>query len=229
MAIVKKYSAEVVSIQNYIENVYTVRFKSLKGLFKYYPGQFLHLALEEYDPSGGWIDSRCFSMQSPPGNEYLDITYAVKGNYTHRMSQELVVGKEVTLKLPYGDLFIQYHNKDNSVFISGGTGITPFLSLFNSSEFREYYKPYLYAGFRSKLYNVYQNELKMALNINPSFIINYVYQDKNGLIDINKILYESDLDTSFFLSGPPQMIKSFKESLIINNIPKTQIFTDDWE
>lgn len=229
MAIVKKYPAEVVSIQNHIDNIYTVRFKSLKRAFKYYPGQFLHLALDEYDPSKGWVESRCFSMQSSPTDEYLEITYAVKGEYTKRMSQELVSGEKVTLKLPYGDLFTREHNKNNSVFISGGTGITPFLSLFKSHEFAVYKNPILYAGFRSQIFNVYGKELEVAQNINPLFKTKYIYQDTDGLLDINKIIQASDLKSSFFISGPPSMIKSFKEYLIANNIPETQILTDDWE
>ena len=66
MAIVKKYLAEVVHIENKVEGTYTVEFKSLSGPFKYLSGQFLHLALDEYDPSSGWPESRCFSMQSSP-------------------------------------------------------------------------------------------------------------------------------------------------------------------
>ena len=62
MALVKKYLAEVVSIDNTIDGLYTLELKSLSKPFKYYPGQFLHFALDEYDPSGIWPESRCFSM-----------------------------------------------------------------------------------------------------------------------------------------------------------------------
>jgi NAD(P)H-flavin reductase len=36
-------------------------------------------------------------------------------------------------------------------------------------------------------------------------------------------------DASFFISGPPAMIKSFKKYLIANGIPVNQVLTDDWE
>ena len=151
MAIVKKYAAKVVSIQNSIEGVYTLEFESLGKPFKYDAGQFLHLAIDEYDPSMQWPDSRCFSMQSAPAEDVIRITYAAKGQFTNRMKQLLEVGKEVTLKLPYGDLFSQEHNKTNTVFIAGGTGITPYLSLFTDQSFVVYEAPPTHRFHPSKL------------------------------------------------------------------------------
>ena len=45
MAVIKKYKAEIVSIVNVIDNIYTIEFKAIDTNFKYSPGQFLHLAL----------------------------------------------------------------------------------------------------------------------------------------------------------------------------------------
>jgi ferredoxin-NADP reductase len=229
MAIVRKYRSEVVSIITSIENVYTVEFRSLEKPFTYTPGQFLHLALDSYDPAGQWPDSRCFSMQSSPNSELIKITYAVKGNFTDRMRLELKIGREVTLKLPYGDLFTQPHNKENTVFIAGGTGITPFLSLFNHSTFSEYITPVLYAGFRNKGMNLYRAELEMAQKINPFFKVTVVYQEIDGILNVEKIYEASDHKASFFISGPPVMIKTFKKVLITIGVPSNQVLTDDWE
>jgi len=226
---VKKYPAKVVSIQNLIEGVYTLEFESLGKPFKYDAGQFLHLAIDEYDPSMQWPDSRCFSMQSAPDEDVIRITYAAKGQFTNRMKQLLEVGKEVTLKLPYGDLFSQEHNKTNTVFIAGGTGITPYLSLFTDQSFVVYEHPVLYAGFRSEDMNLYKTELEMAKRINPELDIHLVYQDKDGILDIEKILNENTSSSSFFISGPPVMIKSFKQVLISKGVSEQNVLTDDWE
>lgn len=229
MAVIKKYFAEVVSVKSEITDVYTVEFCSKGKPFKYAPGQFLHLALDEYDPSMQWPDSRCFSMQSSPDEECIRITYAVKGSFTQRMKEELAGGKIVTLKLPYGDLFTQPHSKENTVFIAGGTGITPFLSLFNHDSFADYSKPVLYGGFRSKRMNLYEGELEMAHKINPEFKFNPVYEDEKGILNCSEIYQASNPDASFFISGPPAMIKAFKQSLIENRVSNSQVFTDDWE
>jgi len=226
---IKKYPAKVVSIQHSIEGVYTLEFESLGKPFKYDVGQFLHLAIDEYDPSMQWPDSRCFSMQSAPSEELIRITYAAKGQFTNRMQQILKIGSEVTLKLPYGDLFSQEHNKKNTVFIAGGTGITPFLSLFTDSSFTEYTNPVLYAGFRDETMNLYQDELDTAKKINTELILNIIYQNVNGILNIERILKENETNCSFFISGPPVMIKNFKQNLISNGVPENKVLTDDWE
>lgn len=230
MAIVKKYLAKVISIKNSIEGIYTLEFESLDKPFKYSSGQFLHLAIDsDYDGSGQWPDSRCFSMQSNPDEKIIRITYAIKGNYTQLMKQRLSIGSKVWLKLPFGDLFSQPHSKENTVFIAGGTGITPFLSLFNSLLFATYSYPVLYAGFRSENLNLYCDELKLAKDINSQFKIIAVYQDLEGTLNIEKIYKASSLNSTFFISGPPVMIRSFKQKLIENNVLQSNILTDDWE
>jgi ferredoxin-NADP reductase len=225
MAIVKKYSSRVEAIHNTIDGVYTLEIESLGRPFKYDPGQFLHLALDEYDPSGQWPESRCFSIQSAPGEDLIRITYAVKGQFTRRMQQELKPGKQITLKLPYGDLFTQAHNKVNTVFIAGGTGITPFLSLFTHESFKEYKNPHIYLGFRTSAYNIYENELSFV----KLCYLKIFFENIDGLLDIHHIYSENSTNNDYFISGPPAMIKAFRQALTNYGVPKNQILTDDWE
>jgi len=224
----KKYKSELISILNPFDGIYTLEFKSLGRAYKFKPGQFLHLAIdEEYDGIVQWPESRCFSMQSSPKEENIKITYAVKGEFTKEMASTFIEGKEVWLKLPYGDLFQQEHNKENTVFIAGGTGITPYLSLFNHISFEEYINPKVYLGFRSENYNIYQNEINNSCNSNAFF--QNVYQDTEGIIDIKKIFEKNGATTNYFISGPPVMIKDFKQKLIDSGVPNENVLTDDWE
>ncbi len=224
----KKYKSELISIRNPFEGIYTLEFKSIGKGFKYHPGQFLHLAVDvDYDGVDQWPDSRCFSMQSNPNEETIRITYAVKGSFTKQMEQSLKVGSEVWLKLPYGDLFSQDHSKKNTVFIAGGTGITPFLSLFTNESFKEYTNPKIYLGFRSKAYHIYQSELDNSKN---SFkFVQLFYEETDGCININQIFDENGPESNYFISGPPVMIKNFKLALIEKNTSKANILTDEWE
>ncbi|TKG91902.1 FAD-dependent oxidoreductase [Puteibacter caeruleilacunae] len=226
----KKYKSEVVGIENPFEGVYTVEFKPFRGRYRYAPGQFLHVAIDrKYDGIGQWPESRCFSMQSNGSAKTIKVTYAVKGEFTTEMEKELQVGQEVWLKLPYGDLFSQTHNKKNTVFISGGTGITPFLSLFTDTSFGEYENPKLYMGFKEASLQIYNQELAVSQEINRSLDITTFYENVDGIIDIERILKENDKTSSFFVSGPPVMIKNFKEFLIQNGVDEENVKTDDWE
>ncbi|HEY5590791.1 MAG TPA: FAD-dependent oxidoreductase [Paludibacter sp.] len=224
----KKYRSILIAVNNPFTGIYTLEFKSLVGKYKYLPGQFLHIALDQdYDGSSQWPDSRCFSMQSNPDEETIKITYAVKGEFTHQMEQQLKVGSEVCLKLPYGDLFTQPHNKQNTVFIAGGTGITPFLSLFTHESFNEYNNPRIYLGFRSKNYNIYQVELDCSYNTFK--LVKSFYQDIDGVIDINQIFIDNGIESNYFISGPPAMISAFKNILVEKGVQLSNVLTDDWE
>ena len=229
MALVKKYPSLVTGFVNKGDNLYAVEFKSECGIYKYSPGQFLHLALDEYDPSVQWPESRCFSMQSAPCDETIKITFSVKGVFTNRMKNELFTGKKVTLKLPFGNLFEQTHSKTNTVFIAGGTGLTPFLSLFTNTTFGNYVNPVLYAGFRNRALNIYHNELKSSKTINPSFRPIIQYEDETGMLDIKKILSENLEKPAFFISGPPLMIKFFKTYLMDQGVNESNVLNDNWE
>jgi len=224
--LVKKYLATIVSITNPFDGLYTLEFKSLGGKFKYHPGQFLHLAIDsEYDGIDQWPDSRCFSMQSNPSEDIIRITYAVKGRFTKLMENQLKIGDNIWLKLPYGDLFTQPHSKNNTVFIAGGTGITPFLSLFTHESFFVYNNPRIYLGFKSKTFNIYDVELKQLIHCSPKIY----YNDIDGPLDIQNIYDENGSNCDYFISGPPEMIKNFKQELIKSGVSSRHVLTDDWE
>ena len=224
---IKKYPSRIISIENLFDGIYTITFESLAGQYKFYPGQFLHISIDpDYDGVGQWPESRCFSMQSNPDEPYIKITYAVKGLFTKNMENQLKVGNNVWLKMPYGDLFTQEHSKENTVFIAGGTGVTPFLSLFTHPSFSEYKNPHIYLGFKNRSYNIYENSLS---SVELSATLKVYYENENGIINIAQILEESDRTTSFFISGPPIMIKTFKSYLVVNGVGENQVKTDDWE
>jgi len=231
MANVRKYKATIVAIENKIDGVYTLTFDSEKE-FKFAPGQFLHLAIDtEYDGSGQWPESRCFSLQSSPNEKNAKITYAVKGEFTIQMEKQLNIGTEVWLKLPYGELFEHKHDKSKTVFIAGGTGVTPFLSLFTDQSFLVYENPKIYLGFRSKEYNIYQSALNKMMEIreNLSTMLQIRYENEVGIIDINEIFEQNGTDANYFISGPPIMIKLFRQKLIEKGVSDINILTDDWE
>lgn len=232
MAIVRKVRARVKACRAILPDVYTVEFESLDKPFKYRPGQFLHLAIDPYDPAQPWPDSRCFSIQTPPtenGAGSLALSFSVKGKFTSRMAKELVSGREVTLKMPYGDLFSADYAQESCVFLAGGTGVTPFLSLFLHSSFAKFERAALYLGVRSAPYHVFADQLERAQAQNPAFEVNVIQQDKDGLIAIDKVVERQGAGAVYFLSGPPVMIRSFRQNLVACGVPEVQVKADEWE
>jgi len=168
-------------------------------------------------------------MQSSPDEEKIKITFAAKGKFTERMAAELVPGKVIHIKLPYGDLFSSEHDRQKAVFVAGGTGITPFLSLFTSKAFSDYREPKLYFGVRNPSHHLYAADLEKAREINPSFNLKLLNEEKDGQLEIQAIFAENGPSAVYFISGPPAMIRNFKGSLLGKGVPAGNIRMDDWE
>ena len=219
----KKYNAIVKKITDYSEGIYSVLFK-MPSVVKFKPGQFLHLTLDEYDQSSGyWPESRVFSISSSPNTDEVEIVYSVKGVYTKRMSEELSESKSVWLKMPYGDFIIENHIKSGEkVFlVAGGTGISPFISFLRS--YKNGYDITLYYGIRNQKLYIYKEileNLKNNINLN-------VIEGLMNVEDISKKIFENS-NSKTFISGPINMINSYKEKLINLGYDKNNIIIDEW-
>jgi len=248
-----KLKATVTHLQQFGKDTYQVSFKPQSAVPKFKAGQFLHLAIDDYDPMGGfWPESRVFSIASAPGSLEIGIVYSVKGHYTARMERELFVGREVWLKLPYGSFIIDniVHENQDVVLVAGGTGVSPFLSylemrsnsdtLFTSSNFN---KIILYYGVREYELLVALDRINIwsgASTFTAHIFVengNPVHQNKKnisfekGSLDIDRIFKDSCILTNpvFFLSGPPAMIFSFRHQLLGCGVSPDNIAIDEWE
>ena len=107
MPVTQKLACVVEQVVAHGERVYTLALRPERLVPRFRAGQFLHLALDPYDPSGFWPESRVFSIASPPAQrDTVRITYAVHGRFTARMESDLVEGRQVWIKMPYGDFVV---------------------------------------------------------------------------------------------------------------------------
>lgn len=146
MAMPMKFSAEVTRILRHGDDVATFEFRCLTLRPRWKPGQFLHLALDAYDPSGHWPESRCFTMASGSlEKDHVRLTIAAKGTFTRRILAELQPGRKVWMKAPYGDFIIRTSQEHDVVLIAGGTGVTPFVA-FMEDALVKIKSPLMHAG-----------------------------------------------------------------------------------
>ena len=154
MAVVRKIPCVVRAVTDHGEHVYTVELKPSTAVARFKPGQFLHLALDAYEPGGFWPESRVFSIASSPRErDRLAITYAVKGAFTTRMERELAPGRSVWVKLPYGEFVVD--PATDAVLFAGGTGVTAFTAFLQSLQPERAPRVLLFYGARKPNLFVY--------------------------------------------------------------------------
>ena len=203
------------------------------------PGQFLHLALDQYDSSGRWPESRVFSIaNSPTRSSRLRITFSAKGPFTERMLREAVPGARVWLKLPYGSFTLEDTGRPK-VLIAGGTGITPFVSFLEYVVDTKARSPiYLFYGVRSPELIIYDALIEECRGKLGCFVPTIFVEQPGGAesayrvgrINIEQIVADLTQEKSadYYLSGPFEMVESFKSALLKRSIEASRILVDDW-
>jgi len=238
-----RIQCKVSSIIHHDEAVSTVTLQPSRRLPNFKPGQFLHLALDQYDPTiGFWPESRVFSIASTPTDSELTIAYAVKGPFTKRMKAELAVGREVWVRLPYGHFSLAAALDEEIVLVAGGTGITPFIS-FVANEMR---RPSgvslnLVYGVRKPGLFLFTDILTQALSRLNGFKLLAFSEDGRhsngrfpigeGSLSLDKIWHaaEDPMKAIFYLAGPVPMINAFKKGLNDRGVNPDNIRIDEWE
>jgi len=246
MAVVRKIYCDVLHLTQHDEGVYSVYLAPHKKLPKFRPGQFCHLAIDDYDPSSFWPESRAFSIASSPKNrEQLRICYSVVGNFTQRMQRNLYPGRGVWVKLPYGEFVVGDHQC--TVLVAGGTGISPFLAFIEDLQEYNRHKVYLVYGARNeKLLIDVQMMLKKAMTISNFSLVLFSENGFNsttlasskakchcieGRINSKLLtkLIAKDSSASIYLSGPPAMISKFKDDLKRDGVSPDHVYIDAWD
>lgn len=230
-----KIKATVAEVVKHTDSVVSYRFTPHGRVPKFHAGQFMHIALDEYHPDRPWPESRVFSIASSPGErrERLDVTISVKGRYTERIFHALEKGSECWLKLPYGEFL--FPQDQHLVLVAGGVGITPYLSLLKQMlEEKSEQEVTLHYGVRSADHFLFSHLLKRCEAELKNFRAVVCCEDGTvgelqGRLDIENIYGKAPDQSLFYLSGPPQMIESFRDRLSGLGVKRERIIVDDWE
>ncbi len=222
------------------DHVYTVDLVPERRAPAFKPGQFLHLALDEYDPAGFWPESRVFSIASAPiHREHIRLLYSVRGRYTARMEQELTPDRGVWVKLPYGE-FVVDPTRD-VVLIAGGTGITAFAGFIEGLAPNHAQQVHLFYGARQASLLVYRETAASVASRVPAFRVTSFVEDAAtadpagsvlpGRLSVAEVWTRVPAPTTvvFYLSGPPAMLQALTQDLRQRGIAPESIRVDAWE
>ena len=230
MAVVRRIPCTVARVNDHGEHVYSVELTPTQPIPRFAPGQFLHLALDADQPGGFWPESRVFSIASSPDErDRLLITYAVKGIFTTRMEQELVVGAPVWVKLPYGEFVIDQGR--DAVLFAGGTGVTAFTAFLGSLHPEHARSVVLFYGARTTdlfVYGPFADERAAAV---PALRSHLVCEATDGRLDADHAWREIErlTDPVCYLSGPPAMLAALTRQLRGRGLPPDDVRIDAWE
>ena len=239
MSTPQKLRCLVHSVVPHGEHVYTIELLlDIPPVARFKPGQFFHLALDPYDPAGFWPESRVFSIASSPRQrDKIKFTYSVRGRYTARMEEEIVAGRDVWVKMPYGEFFVKVSRP--VVLLAGGTGITAFTAFLDDMVDSPPHPVTVFYGARHQDLLVYRSLVDRCTQNLAAFQAFYFVESLEhkapnelpGQISIASIWQHipDPMNSGFYISGPPAMIKSLSTHLRDMGVNGQSIHIDAWE
>jgi ferredoxin-NADP reductase len=238
-----KVAAKISEIIEHAEDLRSFVMVPERRVPAFTPGQFLHLAIDRYEPGAHWPESRVFSIaSSPAARQQLRVTISRQGVFTSRMFSELTVGSSVWLKLPYGSFCPNADVPGRMVLLAGGSGITPFISFL---EWAVAERPAavvdLHYGARTPEMLIYRQAVEQCQkdglrSLNARY---YVEQTNGKTLDSNMVVGRLSVQRAwqaiaepmacrFYLSGPRAMIDGFRVQLVALGATAQAVISDDW-
>jgi len=206
---VKKYKYIVSAVRVLGGNVTEVLLKPAGEKLNFTPGQFAFVSFKDKKVSK---ESHPFSLSSPTSMDEISFTMKVLGDYTSALP-ELSVGSEALIEGPFGKFSYKDAYSKDQIWIAGGIGVTPFLSMIDSVSREEGYRIDFYYCLKNEKEAVHLEDLKKYENANIRIITHY--SDTEGFInaDVIKNKSQSFEGKDIFLCAPPVMINSLRKQL----------------
>jgi len=190
--------------------------------YTFIPGQATDVSINK----PGWENElRPFTFTCLPSDEYLEFnikTYPSRNGVTHQLLF-LKEDDEIILHDVFGEIIY----KGQGVFIAGGAGITPFISIFRDLHSKsEVGNNKLIFANKTKADIILEDEFKALLNNN---FINILSQENvdgyaNGYISEDFLKeFVTEKNQYFYICGPDPMIEAVEKQLKNLDVPEHYI------
>ena len=198
---------------------------------KFQPGQFAWLTLR----TSPWkVKEHPFSISSSAaeGNR-LDFTIKELGDFTNTI-KDTCIGEIAYLDGPYGAFSVdRYPRAPGFVFIAGGVGAAPIVSMLRTLADRQEQRPlwFIYGNkhWQDVIFREQLELLKQRLDLRLLHVLCEPpanWQGETGFVSqalLEKVLPEDADKYEYFICGPRAMSESVQEGLRTLHVPQTKI------
>jgi len=202
---------------------------------KFFPGQYVDIAIPGTDAT------RSFSMANTSSRDSGQLEFVIKvypdGLFSHFLDTQLAIGDRLSVTGPFGVFTLREDLDAEIVFLGGGAGMAPILSLLRSMAERGIQrKATYYYGARRRRDLCFETELRALESALPGF--RYVpalseptaddaWDGEVGLITDVVNRHEADLKGAHaYVCGPPPMVEAAMPLLTVLGVAEKRIYYD---
>jgi predicted ferric reductase len=230
--LVRRRKYRVAAVNGLDEFVTEVVMEPRDRPLTYTPGQFLFVnfrePFSEHFPPFLRNQFHPFSMTSAPDEPRLRITFKAVGDYT-RALRTLEPGTAAVVEGPYGSFSSRDLPNDRQVWVAGGIGVTPFLSMARSLNGDAPAVDFYYCVEHEPEAH-FVDEIRSIARQRENFRVAVVPRDREGFLNAERLAAENDdlASVDVLICGPPAMIESLRSQLIAYGLPGSQIHAEEF-
>lgn len=202
----------------------------LADRFAYASGQFLSFRIEV----GGQRLVRCYSLASAPGLDpahKVTIKRVVDGRASNWMNDDVKAGDVLEVMPPNG-VFVLQDRSTPLVLFSGGSGITPCISILKTALAKTSRPVKLVYANRDDRSIIFKDELATLLADHADRLeVVHRLDDVHGFVDAALVVQEVGprKDADFYICGPGPFMDTVEAGLASLSIPTDQIHIERFE
>lgn len=222
--LIPQYHYAVSDVKPLQDNVIEITLTPENKQMKFTPGQFVFLS---FHGEGITNETHPFSVSSANTQNQLQISVKAEGDFTSKL-KNLKPGMKASLEGAFGKFSYQHSHGKKQIWIAGGIGITPFLSM--AKTLGDDFHIDCFYSVRSEAEAVYLQELQQIATTHTNFRITPCFSKSQGRLtaeSIQKISGELS-GKDIFICGPPPMMQSLKKQLLLLHVPKKNIHTEEF-
>lgn len=220
---------QVRTVQQITYDTWRLEFDGAPMTFE--PGQYVVMRVSS---EGEKPEPHPFSISSSPSNPIMEMTVKEAGDFTAAIGN-LKPGDDITLDGPFGKFSYSFHDAENLVFIAGGIGITPFISMLRDLAEKDFPRNVvLIWGNKHERDITFREEIEELAARFDQFQVMHVlseqddWEGEKGYVsaELLKQTLAFDPDTQYFVCGPPGMNDLVLAMLNDMDIPEDRVHTE---
>lgn len=220
----KPLQYKVTSVRRFGQSVVDIRMTPEGPPLRYEAGQFAFFSFAEHSP----IESHPFTIAGTPSNEEIRIVVKASGDFTNDLVGTVREGDIVRVEGPYGHLSQRHIKSTEQVWIAGGIGITPFLSLAQTLA-RTGKKATLIWSVRSEEEAFFDQELRAVAQEHESFEYKLWNSHDQGYLSVEgaggpEVFQDADV----VICGPPALRDNLTAQLRKTGTRSGQIHSEEF-